>query len=218
MAPQPYIFWGSSGHAKVLADIVQARKGEVVALFDNALDAQSALNGVPLYIGQNGFDRWLATRSDPTPLHGAVAIGGARGEARLSLAAMLEDHGVIMPPLIHPSAVVSPTAKLGSASQILALALVAADVNIGRSVIVNHHANIDHECTLEDGVHVAPGAVLCGCVHVMRSAMVGAGAVVLPRLTIGQNAVVGAGAVVTRDVPDGAVVTGNPARPTQLSI
>jgi maltose O-acetyltransferase len=42
--------------------------------------------------------------------------------------------------------------------------------------------------------------------------MIGAGAVVLPRLAIGDDAVVGAGAVVTRDVPAGAVVWGNPAR------
>ena len=45
------------------------------------------------------------------------------------------------------------------------------------------------------------------------NAWLGGGAVVLPGVTVGEDAVVGAGAVVTRDVPPGAVVVGNPARP-----
>jgi acetyltransferase-like isoleucine patch superfamily enzyme len=71
---------------------------------------------------------------------------------------------------------------------------------------------VDHECSLGAGVHVAPGATLCGCVTVEEDAMIGAGATVLPRLRIGRGAVVGAGAVVIHDVPGGAVVTGVPAK------
>jgi acetyltransferase-like isoleucine patch superfamily enzyme len=91
--------------------------------------------------------------------------------------------------------------------------VVAADAMLGAACIVNHKASVDHECRLGDGVHVAPGATLCGLVTVGDAAFIGAGAVVLPRLSIGADAVVGAGAVVTKDVPAGAVVTGNPARP-----
>ena len=77
---------------------------------------------------------------------------------------------------------------------------------------MNTNASVDHECRLADGVHVAPGARIAGCVEIGRCAMVGIGAVILPRLRIGEGAIVGAGAVVTRDVPDRAVVYGNPAR------
>ena len=48
--------------------------------------------------------------------------------------------------------------------------------------------------------------------RILRAARVGGGSVLLPGVTIGRNALVGAGAVVTRDVPDGAIVVGNPAR------
>ena len=91
-------------------------------------------------------------------------------------------------------------------------AIVHVDARVGRQVIVNTRAIVEHDCVLERGTEVGPGAVLCGRVTLRRYSWVGAGAVVLPRLTIGVNAVVGAGAVVSRDVPPGSVVVGNPAR------
>jgi len=62
------------------------------------------------------------------------------------------------------------------------------------------------------GAHFAPGATLCGLVSVGEAAMVGTSATILPRMKIGRGAIIGAGAVVTKDVPDYAVVLGNPAR------
>jgi acetyltransferase-like isoleucine patch superfamily enzyme len=83
---------------------------------------------------------------------------------------------------------------------------------MGEACIINTAASVDHESVLGDGVHVAPGAVLTGCVQVGDHSMIGAGAVVLPRIKIGKDVVVGAGAVVTRDIMDGKVVYGIPAR------
>ncbi len=84
-------------------------------------------------------------------------------------------------------------------------------VSIDDQVIVNTGAVVEHDCVLEAGSEIGPGATLCGRVHVEEHAWVGAGAVVLPRLTVGRNAIVGAGAVVTRSVPPGHVMVGNPA-------
>jgi UDP-perosamine 4-acetyltransferase len=108
--------------------------------------------------------------------------------------------------------VIAADAALGDGCQILPGAIVGPEARLGREVIVNTKASVDHECVLDDGVEIAPGATLCGLVHAERYAWVCAGATVLPRVRIGEAAIVGAGAVVRHDVPAGAVVVGVPAR------
>jgi acetyltransferase-like isoleucine patch superfamily enzyme len=71
---------------------------------------------------------------------------------------------------------------------------------------------VDHDTELGIGVHIMPGATVAGEVVIGDFSSVGSNATVLPRLRIGKDAIVGAGAVVTRDVPDGQVVVGCPAR------
>ncbi len=207
-----YILWGSAGHAKVLAEIISARGGRVIALFDKA-KVTSALPGVPVFYEEKGFHRWAEGIADLPSIGGLAAIGGGLGRDRLAIQALFREYGLTVPVLIHPTAEVSPSAVLGTGSQVLALANVAADARMGEACIVNHHASVDHECVVGNGVHIAPAATLCGCVKLADNVFVGAGAVILPRLSIGANAVIGAGAVVTRDVLPNTTVVGNPARP-----
>lgn len=206
-----YVIWGSAGHAKVLFEGIRRGGGSVVALFDNNPDAQSAIAGVPLVGGISDLPEWLNRRPKDATLYGLVAVGGARGRDRLETQALLSEHEIQIEPFIHPMSFVATGAELGRGTQVLAMSTVAADSRLAAACIVNHNASIDHECRLGDGVHIAPGATLCGSVTVGAYSMIGAGAVVLPRSHVGRNSIVGAGAVVTKDVPDGVVVTGNPA-------
>lgn len=111
---------------------------------------------------------------------------------------------------------------------------VDRDVTIGDRCKIQNLAAIYHGVTLADGVFVGPQAIFAndrfprainpdgsrkgdddwetGTTHVHAGASIGAGAVVLPGVTIGRWALVAAGAVVTADVPDHALVRGNPAR------
>ena len=98
-------------------------------------------------------------------------------------------------------------------------------VKIGNRVRVHSRVFIPEYSVLEDDTWVGPGSVFTndlyppsGSVpnlkgpHLMPRARIGANVTLLPGVTVGRNAVVGAGAVVVRDVPDGKVVVGNPAR------
>ena len=204
-----FVIWGCSGHAKVLACLIDAQGGRIVAFFDNQ-DVQSVLTGVPVYCGVQGFHTWLAGTKNVSNLFGLVAIGGSRGADRIAIQHIFRQAGLTVAPIIHPAAYVSKTASLGDGTQILAHAVVAADAHLGDSCIVNHKASVDHECNVGDGVHIAPGATVCGCVSIADNVFVGAGAVILPRLKIGSGAVIGAGAVVTKNVSANATIVGNP--------
>ncbi len=91
-------------------------------------------------------------------------------------------------------------------------AVVSVDCRFGIGVRINIGATVMHDAAVGDFVTIGPRAVLLGRATVCDGAYVGANATVLGGVTIGQGAVVGAAAVVTRDVADGAVVKGNPAR------
>lgn len=207
-----YVLWGSAGHARVLASLIAARDGRVVALFDNDARTRSALDGVPLFHGIDGFRRWHAGLAGNREIRALAAIGGARGRDRLEIQEIFVQHGLRVDALIHPDASVCPTAVIGAGTQVLAQSVIAAGARLGRGCIVNHRAGIDHECALGDGVHVGPGATLCGCVRLADNVFIGAGATVLPRVRVGANTTIGAGAVVTQDVAEGVVVAGVPAR------
>jgi sugar O-acyltransferase (sialic acid O-acetyltransferase NeuD family) len=207
-----FVLWGSSGHAKVLAEAITLLGGCVVALFDNS-EIKSSLSGVPVYKGESQFCNWAGAQGKEIQnISGLVAIGGAGGRDRLAIQELFHRYGLFIPVIRHPSAVISSSSYLGAGTQILALSNISSDVQSGEACIVNHRASVDHECRLGNGVHIAPGAVLCGCVTVADNVFVGAGAIILPRLSIGANSIIGAGAVVTRDVPEGVTVVGNPAK------
>ena len=206
------ILWGAKGHARVLHEALNScGLNQVVALVDNR-DVEIPLASLPVLKGMLGLTAWLEMRPElPLPKF-AIAIGGRSGADRLMLLKDLKAMGLMPVTIIHRTAFVAGDAEIGEGSQILAQAAVCTHVRVGRCVIVNTAASIDHDVVLEDGVHIGPGATLAGEIRIKECAFVGAGAVVLPGLTVGRSAMVGAGAVVTRDVLDHSIVAGNPAR------
>jgi len=215
------VLWGARGQAKVLAELVAGLGYRIVAVFDNDATVGSPFPDVPIFHGEEGFERWrreAAQRAGASALPAAlVAIGGARGRVRHDLQCRLARAGLEIPSVVHTSAFVAAGVELGAGCQVLAGSSICVEARLGEACIVNTGASVDHESILGDGVHLAPGAILCGCVEVGSYAMIGAGAVVLPRIHIGAEAVVGAGAVVNHDVDAGATVVGSPARPTKAS-
>lgn len=206
------LLWGAKGHAHVLNEALSHTSHRVVVFVDNA-EVKSPLPGIPVLKGMAGLRTWLAERKSTDQITFGLAIGGARGADRLVLFTELAAMGITPLNIVHPTAFRASDAVLDDGHQLLALSAVCSKAQLGRSVIVNTGASVDHDCVLENGVHIGPGAHLAGEVYVEECAFVGTGAVILPRLKVGRGAVIGAGAVVVTDVPAFTTVVGNPARP-----
>lgn len=112
----------------------------------------------------------------------------------------------------HYSAYVSRFTAVGEGTVIMPNVCINAEVKIGRHCIINTASVIEHESVIEDFVHISPNAALAGNILVKKGAHIGLGANVIQGITIGENAIIGAGAVVLTNVPDHAVVVGNPGR------
>ena len=212
---QKFLIWGAKGHAKVLDEIIRLNNGEVIALIDSDPSLNSPISSLKILEGYQGYSNWLKeTRNlySNFKVSAISAIGGEKGKDRLDYLKMFKLDGFETPSLIHPKSHVSDTAVIGENSQICAFAFVGADALVGDACIVNTKASIDHESIIGNGVHLAPGATLCGCVKVGNLVFIGASAIILPNLSIGENSIIGAGSIVTRDVPKNVLVYGNPAK------
>ena len=202
------IIAGAGGHGRVVFDILNASATHNVVGF---LDANEALHGsevagVPVLGHLN-----LLPKLKRKGLAGAiVAIGDNR--VRRSYAQKLAAAGLKLVNAIHPSAILSKSAKLGTNIVVAPGVIVCTGATIADGVILNTGASVDHECEVGEAAHVCPGVRLAGRVTVGEGAMIGIGACVLPCLRIGAYATIGGGALVRRDVPPHATAVGVPAR------
>ena len=124
--------------------------------------------------------------------------------------------------------------EIGSETKIGTFVEIQKNARVGRRCKISSHTFICEGVTIEDDVFIGHGVVFindryprastpdgrqqtdadweCIPTLVKRGASIGSGATILCGVTIGVGAIVGAGSVVTREVPDGMIVAGNPAR------
>lgn len=194
---RPLRIIGGGGHGRVLADIAQSMGYCDIAFLD-ADFPNFAHSGAWSVIG---------TPADLGDEDCALGIGG--NEARLEMLGAIPTNFVT---LIHPAATVSPHAEIGAGSVICAGAIVGPFASLGRGCIINTGASVDHDCLLDDAVHLSPGARLGGGAEVGTRSWIGIGAVVRECRKIGADVMIGAGAAVVTDVPNGARFGGVPAK------
>ena len=190
---------GASGHGKVVADI--ARKNgysEIVFLDDD--ESIHECGGYPV-IGKS---------SEAGTIDADAIIGIGNAGVRKQIQESIPDEKLVT--LIHPDAVVADDVVIGKGTVVMAGAVINPGVRIGKGCIINTCSSVDHDCIVDDFVHVAVGSHLCGTVNVGAGTWIGAGVTVNNNVFICPDCMIGAGAVIVNDIWECGTYVGVPAR------
>ena len=190
--------YGASGHGKVIIDILNSSGIKVKSVIDDNPKLESIL-GIPV-TKTSDFDISSLGKT-------IISIGNNKIRKKLSKSLIAD-----FAKAIHPSAVISPNSSIGEGTVVMARVAINPDVIIGKHCIINTNATIEHDSLIADFVHICPGVSLAGNVTIGEGTQVGIGAAVIQGISIGKWVTIGAGAVLLNDIPDYAVVVGNPGK------
>lgn len=193
------ILIGGGGHAKVIIDCVRAAGSQVAGILDDGLAPGTMILDVPVLGKVEDHQR-----------HGdrpfLIAIGN--NAVRRAIAEKLD---VKWHTAIHPSAVVSPYARIGAGTVIMPGAVINSGASVGDHCIINSGAIVEHDNRLGNFVHISPGAALGGTVTVGEGTHVGIGVSVKNNISICGGCIIGAGAAVVKDITEPGTYVGVPA-------
>lgn len=196
---------GNGGHSKVIQEMISNIKGyRVIGVLDDKYthitETEKVIYG-PLYY----FDTIMNDRFKVI-----IAIGN--NLVRKDIVNRLNIPTTSYLTLIHPTAVVSESAKIGFGTVVMNGAFVTAEALIGHHTIINTSAIIEHENRIGDFVHVSPNATLTGNVSIGEGVHLGASATVIPGIKINRWSVIGAGSTVINDIPAYRKAVGSPTQ------
>lgn len=183
---------GYSGNGLSIADAY----GGGVRYFDDTIDNFPNIEEAPSFIGDGHFINGISSEDSYLLIPEIIKRSGIKHFATV----------------IHPSAVISAKARIGTGVFIGANTVVCADAQIGDHCIILQNTTINHHSIVCDYSTVSSNVCILGYVTIGYNAFIGGGASIKPRVRIGESALVGMGSVVTKDVDPDKIVCGNPAR------
>lgn len=188
--------YGASGHAKVIIDILKKSGQKISKIFDDNKNIKDVLGTKVSHPSEIENDDIFI-----------ISIGNNKTRKLVS-----EKINTQFIKAIHPSSVIDPSTEIEVGTVVMAGTVINSSTKIGKHCIVNTSSSIDHDCVLEDYVHISPNATLCGNVSIGEGTHIGASATIIPGIKIGKWVTIGAGTVVISDIPDNVTVVGNPGR------
>jgi len=197
---------GTGGFAREVAPLAVAQAGADNVCHLGIGPGEATVNGVPVIPqGEASADT-------------AVSIPVADAALRRRIDAEMRAAGRAFVSIVAPTCVFRGPSQIGEGAILCDHVVITANVVIGRHFHANLFSYVAHDCVVGDFVTLAPRACVNGNTVIEDDVYVGTGAVLKQGtpdrpLRIGRGAIIGMGAVVTKDVPAGAVVVGNPARP-----
>lgn len=186
------IIIGASGHGHVIADIVHANYDNLLGYLDDDL-SKAPLGKVS--------DCYKYSDAEFV-----IGIGNVEVRKKIS------DLPLKWYSAIHPSAIISSSAKIGEGTVVMPNAVINAESIVGKHCIINSGSIVEHNDIVGDYAHISVGAKLGGTVLIGKSTWIGIGATVINNVSVCDNCVIGAGAVVVKNIKEQGTYIGVPAR------
>jgi sugar O-acyltransferase (sialic acid O-acetyltransferase NeuD family) len=190
---------GGGGHSKVIIDIIQKSNLDFIeAIIDEKPKTDEIFNIPVIQISSSDvlFSKFLI-----------ISIGN--NKIRKKIATQITTNYLTA---IHPSSIIGTNVIIEDGTVIMAGTILNPDVKVGKHCIINSGAVVEHDCVLENFVHISPNAALAGNVFIGEGTLVGIGSSIIQGVKIGKWVTIGAGTVIINDVPDYAVIVGNPGK------
>ncbi|OTG71004.1 acetyltransferase [Acinetobacter sp. ANC 4169] len=209
-----YAIYGASGCGRSLMPVARqqlARENDAseIVFIDDALTEVSRVNG-------HRAMNYAAFCAEDAAVK-AVQIAIANSKIREKIASQLEADGIKLWSISADNVVLMDDAQIAAGAALSPFVSITSNIKIGKCFHANLYSYVEHDCVIGDFVTFAPGVKCNGNIHIQDHAYIGAGAMIKQGtpdqpLVIGRGAIVGMGAVVTKSVPAGVTVVGNPAR------
>src|SRR5690606_33590291 len=209
-----YAIYGASGCGRSLMPVARQQlqrqniNAEIYFIDDNLIE-EIMING-HIALNYAAFKNLKADRK-------TVLIAIANSQIREKIAKKLEQDAIELWTVQADNVVRMDDIEIALGAALSPFVTITSNIKIGKCFHANLYSYIEHDCVIGDYVTFAPGVQCNGNIHIHDHAYIGAGAVIKQGtpdqpLIIGRGAVVGMGAVVTKSVPAGVTVVGNPAR------
>jgi sugar O-acyltransferase (sialic acid O-acetyltransferase NeuD family) len=201
---------GSSGHAKVIVDIVQ-REGKygIAGLVDRHREVGEETLGYRVLGKEEDLPQLVGARS----LKGAiVAIGDNFVRSRVAARVQQLCPDLPFVRAIHPAASLGAEVSIGEGTVIMAGVSINPCSSVGRFCILNTRSSLDHDSTMEDFASLAPGVTTGGNCRIGECSAIGIGAVLVHGVQVGAHSVIGAASLVMKPVESFVVAYGSPAK------
>ncbi len=201
MAKENIVLIGGGGHAKVVIDAIKAsKKFNIYGIVDANLPKGKSVLGTKV-IGKDNLLSEIFKDGIKKAFISIASIGNC--QTRKKIYSNLKNIGFQIPVIIHPKAVVAEDVLLGQGTFIAAGSVINPGVRTGKNAIINTSSSVDHDCSIGDFVHIAPGVTLSGGVKIGDETHVGTGASIIQNIKIGKKCLVRAGQTVIGNFGDG---------------
>lgn len=204
--PTAILIYGGGGHGKSIVDLLRtAGTYHITGIVDDGLAAAGVHTIMDVAV--LGGSEALEEQYQKGTRLAVNAVGGIGNvTTRIEVFQRLAQAGFACPVIVHPKAILEPSASLSPGVQAFALSYLGSQVKVGFGAIVNTGAILSHECVIGEYANISPGAILAGQVEIGPAALVGMGVTINLQVKVGAKARIGNGATVKSDVPDGAIV------------